>query len=80
MKAGPRQSRGKTSRSSGEANAGSIEGAEACELLLAELQARRVRLQKLLRLVWLEAERLPLPPLRPRHRARCENAPFSHTA
>lgn len=33
--------------------------ANACELLLAELRARRVRLQKLLHLVWMDAAGLP---------------------
>jgi hypothetical protein len=41
---------------------------DACDLLLAELQARRVRLQKLLRLVQLEAIRLSAEPARPQHR------------
>jgi len=35
------------------------EGADVCELLVAELQARRVRLQELLSLVFREAARTP---------------------
>ena len=63
-----------------DANTGGVEGAEVCELLLAELQARRARLEKLLHLVCLEAARLPVrrAPLRPR--PRCENVRLRHTA
>jgi hypothetical protein len=68
----PRQPRG--------ANAGSAESPDVCELLLAELRARRVRLRKLLRLVHMEAERLPAgrAPLRPR--ARCGGVRTGHVA
>jgi hypothetical protein len=59
------------------ANAGSP---DVCELLLAELQTRRVRLQKLLRLVHMEAERLPAgrAPLGPR--PRCGGVRTAHVA
>jgi hypothetical protein len=38
------------------ANIAVVESPDACELLLAELEARRVRLEKLLHSVWLEAD------------------------
>ena len=64
-------------RGANAANAGSP---DVCELLLAELHARRVRLQKLLRLVHMEAERLPAgrAPLAPR--PRCGGVRTAHVA
>ena len=35
------------------------ESVDVCELLVAELQARRTRLKQLLNLVWQEVERAP---------------------
>ena len=61
-------------------NAASAGSPDVCELLLAELHARRVRLQKLLRLVHLEAGRVPAgrAPLRPR--SRCGGVRTAHVA
>ena len=74
------QSTAKALRQPGSGNTGCVVGAEICELLLAELQARRQRLQKLLRLVRLEVESLPArrAPVQPR--ARCGNARFRPVA
>jgi hypothetical protein len=74
------QSIAKVLRQPANANTGCVVGAEVCELLLAELQARRQRLQKLLRLVRLEVESLPArrAPVQPR--ARCGNARFRPVA
>jgi len=70
----PQQPTEKALRQLPGASLGSAGSRDACELLLAELHSRRVRLQKLLQLVRMEAERLPArrAPLRPR--ARCGNA------
>src|ERR1022692_2334189 len=57
----------------GNANTGSGDGPDAGEPLLAELQPRRQRLRKLLRLVWMEVESLPARRAPVRSRARCEN-------
>jgi hypothetical protein len=57
-------------------NAASAGSPDVCELLLAELQARRARLQKLLRLVHMEAERLPAG----RPRSRCGGVRTAHVA
>jgi hypothetical protein len=38
------------------ANIVCAKGDDVCELFLAELEARRVRLQKLLQMVWTQAE------------------------
>jgi hypothetical protein len=54
-------------------------GDDACELLLAELQARRVRLRKLLQMVWTEAAHLPAGPPAGL-RAKCANTHVQHTA
>jgi hypothetical protein len=74
------QSTAKALRQPGNANTRCVDGADVCELLLAELQARRQRLQKLLRLVRLEMESLPArrAPVQPR--ARCGNARFRPVA
>src|ERR1022692_2114782 len=55
-KARSQQPVGRALRQPGNANTGCVDGADVCELLLAELQARRQRLRKLLRLVWMEVE------------------------
>jgi hypothetical protein len=55
-------------------------GADVYELLLVELQARRVRLQKLLHLVRMEAERVPAKRAPTRSRAKCESSRFTRTA
>ena len=67
-------------RQPGNANTGCVDGADVCELLLAELQARRQRLRKLLRLVWMEVESLPARRAPVRSRARCENVRVRDTA
>jgi hypothetical protein len=67
-----RQSRG--------ANSACAEGVDVCELLLAELQSRRARLQKLLHLVKMEAERDQARRAPVRSRASCENAGITRTA
>jgi hypothetical protein len=53
---------------------------DACDLLIAELEARRVRLEKLLHAVWLEADRAAArrAPVRPD--ARCSHAHIKRTA
>jgi hypothetical protein len=53
---------------------------DACELLIAELEARRVRLQQLLRLVRLEAESALAKRAALRPRARCSHMPIKRTA
>jgi hypothetical protein len=62
------------------ANIACAKGADVCELLLAELQARRVRLQKLLHLVWMEAELLPARRAPVRSRAKCGSVRIKRTA
>jgi hypothetical protein len=79
-KARPQRPIGKALRQPRSANIACAEGVDVCELFLAELQARRVRLQKLLHLVWLEAERLPARRARVRSRAKCENPRLKRTA
>jgi hypothetical protein len=56
------------------ANIACAESVDVCELFVAELQARRARLQELLRLVRLEAERLPARRGPVRSRTKCQNA------
>ena len=70
----------KVSRQPGNANTACLDGADACELLLAELEARRKRLQTLLRLVWLEVERLPANRATVRCHARRQNVRVRHSA
>ena len=74
------QSAEKTPRQPRGANLASAENLDVCELLVAELQARRSRLRKLLQLVRTEAERIPAigVPLRPR--PTCGSARFRHLA
>ena len=62
------------------ANIVCAKGDDVCELLLAELQARRVRLQKLLNLVRTEAERAPARRAASRYLAKCENGRANRTA
>lgn len=71
---------GKALRQPGSANAGGVEGADVCELLLAELAARRERLRKLLLLVRMEVESLPARRTTVQCHARGELARFRHTA
>lgn len=54
--------------------------AEACELLVVELQSRRLRLENLLRSVWLEADGVAARRVPIRPRARCGNARIRHIA
>jgi hypothetical protein len=51
------------------------ESPDACDLLIAELEARRVRLEKLLHSVWLEADRVAAWP-----NVRCRNSRTKRTA
>jgi hypothetical protein len=44
---------------------------DVCELFLAEMRARRVRLRKLLQLVRIEVERLPATSAPVRSRKKC---------
>ena len=53
------------------ATAAAAHTSDACDLLLAELQARRTRLRQLLDLVQLEAIRLSSNGTRGRQRAHC---------
>jgi len=62
------------------ANIARAESADACELLFAELEARRVRLRKLLHLVRLQANRVPAMRVPVRPRARCGNVRTRRTA
>jgi hypothetical protein len=62
---------GKTARQPRKADVVCDEGGDVCELVLAELQARRVRLRKLLHLLQLEVERLPTASARARSRTKC---------
>jgi len=71
---------GKTLRQKRNPNAACLEGADVCELLLAELEARRERLRKLLRLVRMEVESLPVRRAAVRCRARRDGTRFPHTA
>ena len=74
------QSTGKALRQSGEANMACSQVSEVCELLLAELQARRARLRKLLRLLCTEVECVPQrrPPVR--SRPKCQNVRLNRIA
>jgi len=56
------------------------EEASACELLVAELKARRVRLQHLLKLVHLEAAQSAIAPLPPRALAKRHSMAIKHIA
>ena len=62
------------------ANIVCAKGDDVCELFLAELEARRVRLQKLLRMVWTEAGRRPAGRSASRYLASCENERDDRTA
>jgi hypothetical protein len=57
-KAKPQKQAGKTAPPARNTKA-SAEGDDVYELLLAELEARRVRLRQLLQMVWAEAARPP---------------------
>ena len=52
----------------------------ACDQLLAELQARRIRLRQLLQLVQLEAIRLSAAPVRGGQRPQCINPRLKRSA
>jgi hypothetical protein len=56
------------------------EEVDACELLLAELRARRLRLQRLLHLVCMDAEGLPARCAPAGSRARCGNGRLKRSA
>ena len=70
-KAKSQQPGGKTTRQPRRADAVCDEGGDVCELVLAELRARRVRLGKLLHLLQMEVERLPATSARARSRVKC---------
>ena len=74
------QSAEKTPGHARGANIASAENLDVCDLLVAELQSRRARLQKLLQLVRLEAERSPAGRAPLRARARCGNVGLRHLA
>jgi hypothetical protein len=56
------------------------ESRDACELLLAELEARRVRLESLLHSVWLEADKVVARRVPIRPGATWSHAHIKHTA
>jgi len=56
------------------------EETSACELLVAELKARRVRLQHLLKLVHLEVAQSSIAPLPARALARRHSVAMKHIA
>ena len=62
------------------ANIDGAESPDACESLLAELEARRVRLENLLHSVWLEGDRVPARRVPIRPRAKCSHARTKRTA
>ena len=62
------------------ANSAGAESPDACEFLIAELEARRVRLERLLHSVWLEADRVAARRVPIRPRARCRHARIKRTA
>ena len=62
------------------ANIVCAKGDDVCELFLAELEARRVRLQKLLKMVWTQAGQRPSGRTASRYVASCENAHGERTA
>jgi hypothetical protein len=70
-KAKSQQPAGKAQRQPRSADVASDEGGDVCELFLAEMRARRVRLRKLLQLVRIEVERLPATSAPVRSRAKC---------
>jgi hypothetical protein len=61
------------------ANNDCAESPDACELLLTELEARRVRLENLLHSVWLEADTVAARRVPIRPRAKCRNARIKRT-
>ena len=67
-------------RQPGNPNTGCVDGADVCELLLAELQARRERLHKLLHLVRMEVESLPVRRAATPSHARRQNVRPRYTA
>ena len=62
------------------ANIVCAKGDDVCELFLAELEARRVRLQKLLRMVWTEAGGRPAARSTSRYLVSCEKERDDRTA
>jgi hypothetical protein len=62
------------------ANIAGAESPDACELLIAELEARRVRLEKLLHSVWLEVDGVAARRVTIRPRARCSHVHIKRTA
>ena len=62
------------------ANVAGAESPDACDLLIAELEARRVRLEDLLRAVWTEADTVAARRVPIRPRAKCSNLHNKRTA
>jgi len=62
------------------ANLAGTESPDACDLLIAELEARRLRLENLLHAVWLEVERPAARRVPVQPRARCSKARIKRTA
>ena len=62
------------------AHIAAAEGPDACESLLKELEARRVRLENLLHAVWLEADRVAARRVPVRPRAKCCHVRIKRTA
>ena len=71
---------GKKLRQSSGANLASADNTDVCELLLAELQARRVRLRHLLHLVRVEAERVPARRVSARANVKCGTVRIKRSA
>ena len=67
-------------RETSGANLACAEGADVCELLIAELEARRVRLEKLLHSVWLEADKAAARRVPIRPGAKCSRVLFKRSA
>jgi hypothetical protein len=76
----PQQPTEKVLRQPRGGNSASAKSVDVCELLLAELRERRVRLRELLNLVWMEADRLPARHAPPRPRHKCASVRLKRTA
>jgi hypothetical protein len=79
-KARLQQTTRKASRPPRRANLERPDRDDVYELLLAELEARRVRLRELLQLVWTEAARQPARRSPARPHATCESGRLTRTA
>ena len=61
-------------------NIAGAESPDACELLLAELEARRVRLENLLHSAWLEADKVAARRVPIRPGAKCSHVHIKRPA